>query len=284
VPIQPHGSAPPLFCVPGNGGNVMYFHDLARHMGNHQPFYGLQAVGLDGKTKPHDRVEEMADFFVREIKKVQRTGPYLLAGHSFGSWIAFEMGQQLQKQGHEVAQLYVLDTPAPVTYENLSLGFRDNAELMVSIAEVVERMFGKKLGIKHEHLKHMDANQQLTYFEQCLNEKKVFPFDPGSGQIRGLVQVYKAQCEAEYTPQPSTPTRITLIKANDRENGGIIQQAVQELKNPAMGWERFAEGRVTIRLVAGDHIGMMREPHVEQLAALLSSSILRVGKTTKMVH
>jgi amino acid adenylation domain-containing protein len=56
VPIQPNGSRPPFFCVHAHGGNVLNFKDLARHLGPDQPFYGLQAQGLDGSRPRHGSV------------------------------------------------------------------------------------------------------------------------------------------------------------------------------------------------------------------------------------
>src|SRR6185295_16893141 len=67
VPIQPSGSHPPFFCVHAKGGNVLEFYDLARHLGTDQPFYGLQAQGLDQQNDPHTSVVEMATHYVREI-------------------------------------------------------------------------------------------------------------------------------------------------------------------------------------------------------------------------
>ncbi|MEO1375162.1 MAG: amino acid adenylation domain-containing protein, partial [Cyanobacteria bacterium J06635_10] len=94
VPIQPNGSLPPLFCVPGAGGNVLYFHHLARYLGTNQPFYGLQAQGLDGETLPLKSIEEIATQYIQAIQTIQPTGPYFLAGHCFGGQIVFEMATQ----------------------------------------------------------------------------------------------------------------------------------------------------------------------------------------------
>ena len=44
VPIQPKGTRPPFFCVHGLSGQVLNLRNLARHMGNDQPFYGIQSV------------------------------------------------------------------------------------------------------------------------------------------------------------------------------------------------------------------------------------------------
>lgn len=37
------------------------------------------------------------------LRSVQPKGPYFLGGWSFGGWVAFEMAQQLQNSGEEVA-------------------------------------------------------------------------------------------------------------------------------------------------------------------------------------
>ena len=49
VAIQPGGSKPPFFCVHAHDGGVLFWRDLARHLGSDQPFYALQAQGLDGR-------------------------------------------------------------------------------------------------------------------------------------------------------------------------------------------------------------------------------------------
>jgi amino acid adenylation domain-containing protein len=86
VAIQPNGTKRPFFCVPGIGGNVTDFYELALQLGNEQPFYGLQAVGLDGKSKPYTNIEDMATHYI--MQTVQPQGPYLLGGHSFGALVA----------------------------------------------------------------------------------------------------------------------------------------------------------------------------------------------------
>ncbi len=83
VAIQANGAKRPFFCLPGAGGNVLYYHQLAHHLGIDQPFYALQAVGLDGETAPDTRVEDMAARYIKEIQTVQPQGPYLLIRWSF---------------------------------------------------------------------------------------------------------------------------------------------------------------------------------------------------------
>src|SRR6184192_2475708 len=104
------GQRQPFFCVHAAGGNVLEYRDLARLLGPDQPFYGLQAKGLDGKSEPHTTIKEMASYYIREMREVQPEGPYMIGGRSSGGTIAFEMACQLDAQGQKVALLALLDT------------------------------------------------------------------------------------------------------------------------------------------------------------------------------
>src|SRR5580698_8234392 len=110
VAIQPIGSRPPFFCMHGAGGNVLIYRELSKLLGDDQPFYGLQAQGLDGNAPPLTKIEDMAALYVKEIRRVQPRGPYFLGGYCLGGTIAYEVAQQLRAQGQEVALLALLDT------------------------------------------------------------------------------------------------------------------------------------------------------------------------------
>lgn len=115
VAIQAHGTQPPFFVVPGVGGNVLVFARLSRLLGGDQPFYGLQAQGLDGKVKPFTRIEDMARHYAREIRTVQPRGPYRIGGTCTGGLVAYEIAQQLAADGEEVL-LAIMESWHPDSY------------------------------------------------------------------------------------------------------------------------------------------------------------------------
>ncbi|HVU73415.1 MAG TPA: amino acid adenylation domain-containing protein [Mycobacteriales bacterium] len=114
VTLQAHGTRPPLFAVTAGDGNVVGFAPLARRLGTDQPFYVLQPHGLDGRALLHRTVEAMARRYVREIRRVQPRGPYLLAGRCFGALVAVEMAIRLEALGEEVALLIAIDSIGPL--------------------------------------------------------------------------------------------------------------------------------------------------------------------------
>src|SRR5207249_310684 len=79
VAIQPGGSRPPLFCVHGHSGEVLFYRDLSRRLGPDQPFFALQAQGLTGKPA-HRTIEAMAADYLQEIRSLQPRRPYRIGG------------------------------------------------------------------------------------------------------------------------------------------------------------------------------------------------------------
>lgn len=92
----------PLFVVHAIEGFVTALKPLAAKLT--VPVYGLQCT----KEAPLNSLTELATFYIKQIKTVQKTGPYVIIGYSFGASVAFEMVSLLEKTG-EKATLVMLD-------------------------------------------------------------------------------------------------------------------------------------------------------------------------------
>ncbi len=119
VPLQPRGGAPPIFGVPGHNGDVFCFVALARHLGEDQPFYGLQPPGLDGHASPLHRIEDLAAYFLEQIRAFDPRGPFVIAGHCAGCVTAFELGRRLQEAGAPLDSVALFGAPFAGRYRRL---------------------------------------------------------------------------------------------------------------------------------------------------------------------
>ncbi|MFG2594484.1 amino acid adenylation domain-containing protein [Streptomyces sp. NPDC048462] len=109
LPLSDRGSRHPLFCVhPGTGIGWSYA-GLARHLGEGQPLYALQARELSEPGYRPRTVEEMADDYLERIRQVQPWGPYRLLGWSFGGIVAHTMAVRLRAAGQRVELLALMD-------------------------------------------------------------------------------------------------------------------------------------------------------------------------------
>ena len=105
---------PALFCIHPAGGSIDVFTDLARYIDPGQPIIGIRASRHD------TTIYDMAVRYKKIIQELQPSGPYFFCGSSMGGMIALEIAQMLQKEGHNVPLLAMLDTPAPgVTFKGI---------------------------------------------------------------------------------------------------------------------------------------------------------------------
>ncbi|AMP07572.1 non-ribosomal peptide synthetase [Collimonas pratensis] len=281
VPIRATGTAMPFFCVAGGGGNVLYFYALASMLPADRPFYGLQAIGLDGQQAPLEKVEEIAAAYIREIRKVQPHGPYLLGGHCFGSWIAFEMAQQLQQQGEQIASVIVIDAPAPLPKPaQVSLDNTDDATWLAKFGAILSESAGKDLGVDHAELRCLGPEAQLAYFKDKMEAGGMLPPGTAMAQVRGFFQVFVQNSKTAYLPHDTQPVPITLFKAEEFHpdyDYSAADDADAGSAASTLGWNSFSGNRTTVALVPGNHITMMSEPHVFGLADKIKLSLQHLG-------
>jgi len=121
VPLQPRGSQPPVFAVPGHNGDVFCFRALARHLGEDQPFFGLQPPGVDGHDKPLVRIEALAEHFAAQIRAFQPEGACIIAGYCAGGLTAFALAQQLVQEGRPVRFLALFGAPYAARFRRLAM-------------------------------------------------------------------------------------------------------------------------------------------------------------------
>ncbi len=268
VAIQPLGSRPPFFCIHGGGGNVLIYRDLSKHLGSDQPFYGVQAQGLDGERPYLKTVEAMAELYVKEIRRVQAHGPYYLGGYCMGGTVAYEMARQLKAQGEEVALLALFDTM------NWCSIPADNAWRKL-------RQISQRLEYHVKNILLLDAGEKRKFFAEKV---KI---------LRSRTQVWRGILHNKFstnTGEKKSETRMLgeMWQINDR--ACVVYQAkpydgvVTDFRpmrqyakyRPAEGdWNRLALGGLEIMTLPVYPAGMLLEPFVKHLAEALKTTISR---------
>jgi thioesterase domain-containing protein len=250
VPVQEKGDNIPLFCVHPAGGNVLCYYELAGHLGEEQPFYGLQAFGLEDGQAPYRYPDEMAKLYLESVRKVQPQGPYQLAGWSFGGLVAFTMAAQLREQGEAVSLLALLDTPVPT--ERTGESEQDDAELLAVLLR-------EEMDISAKELQLLAPDEQLEFIVRQGRKAGLFPPDVDIEQTERILKVYKINAEAAKHYRPELyKGAVTLFLAAEMSDD-LSEQ-------PSFEWEKYAAEGVQRITVPGNHQNMVKAPHVRHLA------------------
>ncbi len=263
VLMQPQGNGLPFFCVHPAGGTVFCYQALAEHLGRSRPFYGLQAVGLDGGRPPHENVEQMAAHYAAAMRAVQSHGPYHLGGWSLGGNLAFEVARQLHAAGEPVGLLALFDSGALPPD-------RDPTE--EDFLPVVMALFPGDDDLSLEQLRAMTPEEHLVYFSRrALKAGVVLP--TFNVETAGHVfEVFKGNLKAmwEFRPRPF-PGKVTLLASEEQPEG------IDVARDPCLGWGAYAQGGVEVHRIPGRHLDIIREPHVRVLAGRLRECLDRAA-------
>ncbi|MCA2554877.1 MAG: amino acid adenylation domain-containing protein, partial [Microcystis sp. M04BS1] len=271
VPIQPQGSKPPFFCVPGAGGRPFYFYHLGRYLGKDQPFYSFEN-DLYQQFGEISRIEDIASIYLQAMQDLQPQGPYFLGGHSYGGNVAFEMAQQLVNQGEQVALLAIIDSSAP-TYKDKQILLDyinwDHARWLAEVSKGIEVYLDKTIDISYKTLQVLTVEEQLKYALNFFKLANMLPPNAETRQLEKIVQAYKTSCLCliDYLPKQIYPGKITIIRASeelaDDPNKDLI---AGDCEDSSLGWSEFSTEPVEIHFVLGNHVSIMVEPHVQILA------------------
>jgi thioesterase domain-containing protein len=244
VPIQTSGSKPPFFCMHGINGAVVRFHDLSKHLGPDQPFYGLQAQGLDAAHACHTRTEDMAAHYIKEIRRVQPHGPYFLGGYSFGGAIAFEMAQQLAEV-HEDAVVVLFDTNFP---QSAPASVSPKAALLTPFRVPAGERWDAVRRILRAPIRMLEIRRHVA----------------GLPEIVKKVRQACMQAENSYRPQVFSG-RVILFQSNHKPLG--------QLNDPRAGWKECAARGLEIYEIAGNHENLLLEPQVRFVAERMKACL-----------
>jgi thioesterase domain-containing protein/acyl carrier protein len=234
LPIKPHGTRPPLFCIHHGFGLSWSYIGLARHLHADQPLYGLQARGFfNSSSQPAATVDDMALDYIDQIQRIQPHGPYHLLGYSFGCMVAHTMAAHLEQQGEGVALLAAMDSIPKLHAQNYEEQQEDESEHV--------RFFANRLldAIPETTKPLMDRIQQTSQHLVRIGINHS-PRSCNSGMI-----LFRAMVQQDPTAQP--------VSANE--------------------WKPYVKGEIEVYDIDCDHIGMDRSGPLEEIGGVLAQKL-----------
>lgn len=263
VAINSSDSKLPFFCIHGAGGGINHYINLSRRLGEDYPFYALEH-NPDVEEPEIISVEKTASYYLQEIRKIQPNGPYLIGGHCYGGVLAFEVAQQLQRQGERVDLLVVID--AILSETRIESTKDDDAKFLLRMAESIKTDNNIDFSVSFEELRDLSLNEQLD----LINQKANFIFT--DTEIKDFIRYYKlfkvhVQAMRDYVPLVY-PHSMTLFRAKE-EIIHDFESPEFHTDDPLLGWGKCSSQPIKVIEVPGDHFSIFVEPHIQELAKSL---------------
>jgi thioesterase domain-containing protein len=261
IPVNRGGQRPPLFFIPGKGGNPTRIRQLAKLLDSQTPVYGLQESTKLQQDQVRRSIESIASFYLDEIRKVYPSGPYILVGESMGGKIAYEMGVQMLKLGLAPPVLAMLDTYNLPKSSNRRHRASYYKMLLKKHATILWKSnwkgrldylrFYAGLGLQKMKALADRRRRDLGPADSSALPDRLRKMEERNRKIAGAYEV------------PPYPGRVILFKALRGPNAEV----------PSNGWDRVKLGGLVIHPLDCYHGSILFEPAISQLAGIIQSYI-----------
>ncbi|KZN68928.1 non-ribosomal peptide synthetase [Pseudoalteromonas luteoviolacea] len=231
----------PVVLIAGAGGMLMAFQRLVEELDSRIPVYGLQPDEIADEPAVIGSVASTAAHYLQAMQAIQ---PVHLIGHSFGSFIGYEMARQATRG--EIRSLTVIDTPLPTQ----PMHSVDEAQISQFMLDNLCEFF--HLTPRQNEIAHyiqMAESTKLTILAEWLEQAGIYFSE---AQLERFYQTYRAQLLAKVNVNaPLSKLPITVIKAS--------KTAVFEGREIGldMGWRRVVKDIKALE-IDGDHLSILQ--------------------------
>ena len=267
VPVRPGNGKKQLYLVHPAGGNVLCYYELARELGKEYTIYGLQSAGLYGKEV--NTVSDMAALYLEEISLPAGIDDVIFAGWSMGALIAFEMARQVGERSGVHPGLMIIDQLAPVEESACpEEKITDPVGRLMVFSGKVAQLVGRPLGIREEELRGRSPEEHSESFLEAFRSVGLVPPDMPLRDFHGYLELMIRHNEITAACRPGTFEGKTLLIRAGEQLPPAGNRPPQE-RTSDLNWGRWIKGDLTIENIPGNHVTIITQPCVRNLALAL---------------
>lgn len=268
VPLQVTGEGTPLFCVHPGLGEVLIFVNLAKYFTGERPFYALRARGFGPGETNFTSFDDMVSSYVAAIRRAQPSGPYAVAGYSYGGAVAFEIAKRLEADGEEVRFVGIFNLPPRISGRMNEITFTAGA---INLALFLELIDPADIPALTDRLAPLPEDEQLAYLVDHAPKRRLTELDLTVDRFATWVQLAQDMVHAGRAYEPSGSVEQVRVFYCEPLKG-----TKQEwLDNQLREWDEFTRRPNTYIEVAGEHYTLMSPEHVQTFQATLRHELAR---------
>ena len=258
----------PLYCIPGAGGSIGGLLRLTAYFDNTMPIFGVVPRGLEDDSVPHTTVEAAANYYVNALCDPKKHQSYCLMGHSYGGWVAIELAHRLVALGQTVESVILLDVapPSKRLEKNQS---HSRLSALARLIELLEMQAAKSFNLCADEMITWPETRQMETLLQKMKETKLMPETTGLEDIRRMVHLFIINANTSYSPSNMYKGKVLLVQAVDNQDISTLDQNKQDWGKYLLNFDKI--------VAKGDHMSMMEQPNVVDLAVRIQHFLSREG-------
>ena len=257
-----------IFLIHDAGGEVDGYIEFCKQANDRINYWGIRAGSLKKYEPVNITVEQLANRYIKCLKKVQKHGEYNIAGWSLGGTIAFEMVRQLEQEKKKVRFLGIIDSMPPSINEDIKVKeFSVESELswIRNYFDDVEIITGFNIKINLDdfwfnvinYLKNVDGASEIIKGEIMKN----IGFDIKEYQKVSIEELVKymnftrslGRACNYYIPGNVINSQINYFAAGCSKSRIIV------------AWQGFSSKNMIVKEVEGNHFSIFTQPNVKSL-------------------
>ncbi|SDE22237.1 Acyl-CoA synthetase (AMP-forming)/AMP-acid ligase II [Mycolicibacterium neoaurum] len=223
-----------LFCFAGAGASALSFVPLTDRLGVDTAVIAFQAQGLENRAFPDWTIGRAARRHLSDLLSLQPTGPYRLAGHSLGAFIAIDVANRLRALGHQVELVTLLDPFLPP--RTVRAARRELPDVGSTLLEQPPA-----------------APRELWRQRLWLPLAGILDGTPDE-KVAALREV-GVRVGRLHRPRPYPGRTLLILSSFNRDDERV--------------WPQLLAGDLSVQRINCDHDSVVREPHVGRVAEMI---------------
>ena len=261
-----------LFLIHPAGGSIFCFKDLVHNITNSN--VNIYAISFPKNIDSQLTISELADIYVKQIKKIQKDGHFLLGGYSFGGNVAIEIARKLEEDNKRVDKILMIDSLTPNAYSD----DRPSRDSYLKIFPMAIHLMLTK-----SNDSGLDLAKEFKYLEGIDDIEKIIIKMKEQGDIHKnidnhyLVNIFTVWENNHLAllsqSEKSVHTDITIFSA-DSDMPDIMYSSLKMNKTKSEEWANYSFGEVNVVRIPGNHFTCMSNPEKLSILAKKFEEIL----------
>jgi thioesterase domain-containing protein len=257
-------------------GEVLVFLGLSQKI-NDRAVYALRARGFEPGQSHFTNLDEVIQCYLASIRRVQLAGPYVLAGYSYGSMLAFELAKCLEYEGAEVRFLGCLNLPPHIKYRMRQLSW---AACLLHLCYFLSLMTEQRAGELLPKIERLDSSGDRSHalgivLAECDKERLTeLQLTPAALENWALLAHGLQSMARDYEPSGHVSLMDVFHAIPLREAAESREDWVD---NKLSQWKGFVDTEPKYFAVDGAHYTMLGPDHLDSFVNIFCAALAARG-------